>query len=83
MATGPIKGILGMLGPFYNNGGEGSRQPTNLQSFPNLEDTVLDLTPTTSRTNNFQQKEDKNQEVNLPILGETASPLPYNKPLIE
>ena len=53
MATGLIKGILGMLGLFYNNSGEGSRQPINLQSFPNLEDAVLDLTPTASRTNNL------------------------------
>jgi len=60
MATGPIKGILGMLGPFYNDSREGSRQPINLQSFPNLEDAVPDLTSTTSRTNNLQQREDKN-----------------------
>ena len=53
MAIGPIKGILGMLGPFYNNSGEGSRQPINLQSFPNLEDAVPDPTPTTSRTDNL------------------------------
>ena len=79
MATGPIKGILGMLGPFYNNSREGSRQPINLQSFPNPEDAVPDLTPVMSRTNNLQQREDKNQEVNLPILEETASLLPYNK----
>jgi hypothetical protein len=42
-----------MLGLFYNNSEEESRQPINLQSFPNLEDTVLDPTPTTSRTNNL------------------------------
>ena len=53
MAIGPIKGIPGMLGPFYNNGGEGSGQPINLRSFPNLEDMVLDLTPIASRTNNL------------------------------
>jgi len=53
MAIGPIKGILGMLGPFYKDGGEGSRQPTNLQSFLNLEDAVLDLTSIISRTNNL------------------------------
>ena len=72
-----------MLGLFYNNSGEGSRQPINLQSFPNLEDAVLDLTPVTSKANNLQQREDKNQEVNLPILEETASPLSNNKPLME
>jgi hypothetical protein len=53
IAIGPTKGILGMLGLFYNNSKEGSRQPVNLQSFPNLEDMVLDLTPTTSRTDNL------------------------------
>ena len=42
-----------MLGLFYNNSREGSRQPINLQSFPNLEDAVLDPTSTTSRTNNL------------------------------
>jgi hypothetical protein len=42
-----------MLGLFYNNSKEGSRQSINLQSFPNLEDAVLDLTPTTSRTDNL------------------------------
>jgi hypothetical protein len=53
MAIGPIKGILGMLGLFYNNSEEGSRQPVDLRSFPNLEDAVLDPTPTTARTNNL------------------------------
>ena len=53
MATGPIKGIPGMLGLFYNNDGKKSRQPINLQSFPNLKDAVLDPTPTTSKTNNL------------------------------
>jgi len=53
MATGPIKGILGMLGLFYNNSKEESRQPINLQSFFNLEDAVLDLTPIISKTNNL------------------------------
>ena len=72
-----------MLGPFYNNSGEGSRQPVDLRSFPNLEDAVLDPTPATSKTDNLQQREDKNQEVNLPILEETVSPLSNNKPLIE
>ena len=42
-----------MLGLFYNNSGEGSRQPVDLQSFPNLEDAVLDPTPITSKTNNL------------------------------
>ena len=72
-----------MLGLFYNNSGEGRRQPINLQSFRNLEDAVLDLTPATSKTDNLQQREDKNQEVNLPILEETASLLFNNKLLVE
>ena len=72
-----------MLGLFYNNNGEGSGQPINLQSFPNLEDAVPDPTPVTSKTDNLLQREDKNQEVNLPIPEETVSPLSKNKPLIE
>ena len=42
-----------MLGLFYNNSGEGSGQPINLRSIPNLEDAVLDLTPATSKTDNL------------------------------
>ena len=53
MVIGLIKGILGILGPFYNDGGEESRQPADLRSFPNLEDAVLNPTPITSRTNNL------------------------------
>ena len=53
IAIGLIKGIPGILGLFYNNSGEKSRQPINLRSFPNLEDAVLDLTPITSKTNNL------------------------------
>ena len=53
IAIGPTKGIPGMLGLFYNNSKEGSRQPIDLQSFPNPEDAVLDPTPTTSRTDNL------------------------------
>ena len=49
-----------MLGLFYNNSGEGSRQPINLQSFSNLEDAVLDPTSAISKTNNLLQREDKN-----------------------
>ena len=53
IAIGLIKGIPGMLGLFYNNSREGSRQPINLRSFPNLEDVVLDPTPITSKTDNL------------------------------
>ena len=52
IAIGPIKGILGILGLFYKKSREGCRQPINLQSFPDLEDTVLNPTLVTSRTNN-------------------------------
>ena len=52
MATGLIKGISEILSLFYKKSKEGSRQPVDLQSFPNPEDTVLDLTPAISRTNN-------------------------------
>jgi hypothetical protein len=51
IAIGLIRGILGMLGLFYNNSGEGSKQPVNLRSFPDLGDTVPDPTPIMSRTN--------------------------------
>ena len=53
MVTGLIKGILKILGPFYKESREGSRQLINLQSFPDLEDAVPDPTPTASRTNNL------------------------------
>jgi len=39
-----------MLGLFYKDSREGSRQPGDLRSFPNLEDVVLDPTPAMSRT---------------------------------
>ena len=42
-----------MLGPFYNNSGEESRQSINLRSFSNLEDAVLDPTSATSKTDNL------------------------------
>ena len=49
MATVLVKGLPGMLGPFYNNSkgakkGEESKQPIKLRSSPKLGDTVL--TPT-------------------------------------
>ena len=51
MAIGLIKGILGILGPFYKKSREGSRQPVNLQIFPNLENMVLDLISVIFKTN--------------------------------
>ena len=72
-----------MLGLFYNDSGEGSRQPIDLRSFPDPEDAVPDPTPATSKTDDLLQREDKNQEVNLPIPEETVSPLSNNKLLME
>ena len=53
MVTGLIKGILGILGLFYKESREGSRQPVDLWSFSDLEDIVLDLILAMSRTNDF------------------------------
>jgi len=57
MATVPAKGLLGMLGPFYNNSkgakrGEESKQPIKPRVSPKLGDTILTLTPITLGTNN-------------------------------
>jgi len=46
-----------MLGPFYNNNrdikkGKKSKQPIDLQSFPNPGDAVPTLTPAILRTSN-------------------------------
>jgi len=51
MATVLAKGLLGMLGPFYNNSkgarkGEESKQPIKPRSFPKLGHVILTLTPT-------------------------------------
>ena len=88
MATVLVKGLLGMLGPFYNNSkgarkGEESKQPIKLRSSPKLGDAVLTLTPATLGTNNPQYIEDKGYEAHPPIYRETASLLPSSKPLIE
>jgi len=57
MATVPVKGLLGILGPFYNNGkgakkGKESKQPIKPQSFPKLGHAILTLTPAILGTNN-------------------------------
>jgi len=57
MATAPAKGLLGMLGPFYNNSkgarrGEKSKQPIKPQVSPKLGDAIPTLTPITSGTDN-------------------------------
>jgi len=57
MATALAKGLLGMLGPFYNNSkgarrGEESKQPIKLRVSPKLGDAIPTLTPTTLGTNN-------------------------------
>ena len=53
MATVPAKGLLGMLGPFYNNGkgarkGEESKQPVKPRSSPEPGNAILTATPITS-----------------------------------
>ena len=50
-----VKGLLGMLGPFYNNGkgarkGEESKQPIKPRSSPKLGHAILTLTPITLGT---------------------------------
>jgi hypothetical protein len=57
MATVLVKGLLEILGPFYNNGkgakkGEESKQPIKLRSSPKLGHTILTLTPIMLGTNN-------------------------------
>jgi len=59
IATALVKGLLGMLGPFYNNSkgarrGEESKQPIKPRVSPKLGDTILTLTPATLGTNNSQ-----------------------------
>ena len=49
MATIPVKGLLDILGPFYNNSkgakkGEESKQPIISQSSLKLRDAILTLT---------------------------------------
>ena len=83
MATGPAKGIPGMLGPYYEDGGNESKQPIDLRSFPDSGDARPASTPVTSRTDDPQQTEDKNYEDHLPISEETLSPLLHNKPPTE
>ena len=57
IATVPVKGLLGILGLFYNNSkgarrGEESKQPTKPRSSPKLRDAILTLTPAILGTNN-------------------------------
>jgi len=87
MATVPLKGLLGMLGLFYNNNkgarkGEESKQPIKPQSSLKLGDIILALTPITLGTDNPQYTEDKGHEVHLPSYRETTSSLPSNRLLM-
>jgi len=87
MATVPLKGLLGMLGPFYNNSkgarkGEESKQPIKPQSSLKLGDAIPALTPIILGTDNLQHTEDKGYKVHLPGYRETTSSLPSNRPLI-
>ena len=57
MAIVLLKGLPGILGPFYNNSkgakkGEESKQPIKLRSSLKLGDTIPALTPITLGTNN-------------------------------
>ena len=57
IVTAPAKGLLGILGLFYDNSkgarrGEESKQPIKPRSSPKLGDAIPTLTPTTSGTNN-------------------------------
>jgi len=57
IAIAPVKGLLGMLGPFYNNSkgarrGEESKQPIKPQVSPKLGDVILTPTPTILGTDN-------------------------------
>ena len=58
IATVLLKGLLGILGLFYNNSkgakkGEESKQPIKLRSSLKLGDTILALTLITLGTNNL------------------------------
>jgi hypothetical protein len=58
MAIVLVKGLLGMLGLFYNDSkgtrkGEESKQPIKPRSSPKLGDAVLTLTPVTLGTDNL------------------------------
>ena len=57
IATAPAKGLLGILGLFYDNSkgarrGEESKQPIKPRSSPKLGDTIPTLTPVILGTNN-------------------------------
>ena len=87
MATVLLKGLLGILGLFYNNSkgarkGEESKQPIKLQSSLKLGDVILALTPITLGTDNLQHTEDKGYKVYPPAYKEAISSLPSNGLLI-
>jgi len=77
-----------MLGLFYNDNrdvkkGEGSKQPIDLRSFPDLGDAVITPTPIILKTGDPQQIEDKNYKINLPIPRRAINSIFYNRPLRE
>ena len=87
MAIVLLKGLLGMLGLFYNNSkgarkGEESKQPIKLRSSLKLGDAILALTPVILGTNNPQYIEDKGYKVYPPIYRKAISLLPFNRLLI-
>jgi hypothetical protein len=87
MAIVLLKGLLGILGLFYNNSkgarkGEESKQPIKLRSSLKLGDAILALTPIILGTDNPQYIEDKGYKVRPPVYRETISLLPSNRLLI-
>ena len=87
MATVLLKGLLGMLGPFYNNSegarkGEESKQPIKLRSSLKPGDTIPAPTPAILGTNNLQHIEDKGYKVYPPAYKEAISSLPFNRLLM-
>jgi hypothetical protein len=87
MAIVLLKGLLGILGLFYNNSkgarkGEESKQPIKPRGSLKPGDVIPALTPATSGTDNPQHIEDKVYKVRLPIYREDTSSLPSNRLLI-
>src|SRR3984957_16066936 len=82
-----LKGLLGILGPFYNNSkgakkGEESKQPVKLRSSLKPGDVIPALTSVMLGINNPQYIEDKGYKVHPPVYRETISSLPFNRLLM-
>jgi len=88
IAIVPAKGLLGILGPFYNNSEgvkkeEESKQPVKSRSSPKLRHVILTPTPIILGTNDPQQIEDKGHEIHLPAPKETINLLLFIRLLIK